>query len=160
MKKEKKIGHKLPSASPPVAVAPPFTFAHSHRSLPWPSFSWRRQSSAVLHRVFVGPFAGDEHPPGMPSPSLPSLLCETEHASPNLSYLCSDLTQSQNFTCIMPTDFGFAKIIGHTHVLYWFRPCLPGFRLINFFFVGRRYLCCTCSIIQFFLLVACIGNLS
>ena len=100
MKKEKKIGHKLPSASPPVAFAPPFTFAHSHRSLPWPSFSWRRQSGAVLHRVFVGLFADDEHPPGMPSPSLPFLLCETEHANPNLNYLCSDLTRLQNFTCI------------------------------------------------------------
>ena len=33
------------------------------------------------------PWAGDEHPPGMRIPSLPFLLCETEHANPNLTYM-------------------------------------------------------------------------
>jgi len=57
----------------------------------------------------------------------------------------------------MPTDFEFfAKLIGAPI----FRPCLPGFGMINFCFGGRCCLCSTCSIIQFFLLVACIGNLS
>lgn len=38
-------------------------------------------------QVFVGPLSGTEHPPGMPAPSPPSLLCESEHLNPNLSYL-------------------------------------------------------------------------
>jgi hypothetical protein len=32
--------------------------------------------------AFAGPFAGDEHPPGMPFTSLPFLLCEKEHPKP------------------------------------------------------------------------------
>ena len=31
-----------------------------------------------------GLFAGDEHPPGIPTPSLPFLLCEPEHPNPKL----------------------------------------------------------------------------
>ena len=55
--------------------------------------------------AFVGIFAGDEHPPGIPTPSLPFLLCETEHPNPNLNL----------FGYLMSTSFEiFAKIIGCT----------------------------------------------
>jgi hypothetical protein len=43
-----------------------------------------------LHRptpggeAFVGLFTGDEHSPGILTPSTPFLLCETEHPNPNL----------------------------------------------------------------------------
>lgn len=44
-------------------------------------------TAAALHqvRVFVGRFAGDGHPPGMPrpAPSLPALPSEIEHPNPN-----------------------------------------------------------------------------
>ena len=43
---------------------------------------WRRLGERRRYSVFVGPFAGDERPRGMPSPSLPFLLCETEHPKP------------------------------------------------------------------------------
>jgi hypothetical protein len=37
-----------------------------------------RANAAALRQVF----AGDEHPPGMPDPSPPFLLLETEHPKP------------------------------------------------------------------------------
>jgi len=57
---------------------------------------YRRSRRRHRHRrltpdsqVFVGPVSGNENPTnGMPAPSLPFLLCETEqHPKPNLSYL-------------------------------------------------------------------------
>ena len=39
-------------------------------------------SGSAIRHVFAQPFAGDEHPPGMPAPSRPFLLCETEHPKP------------------------------------------------------------------------------
>jgi hypothetical protein len=48
----------------------------------------RRRRSTPDANVFAGPFPGDEHPTGMPAPSLPFLLCETEqHSKPNLPSL-------------------------------------------------------------------------
>ena len=34
--------------------------------------------------AFAGLVAGDKHPPGIPTPSLPFLLCEAEDPNPNL----------------------------------------------------------------------------
>ena len=53
--------------------------------LQWSSFpggdDWA--SGGAIRHVFAQPFAGDEHPPGMPAPSLSfPLLCETEHPKP------------------------------------------------------------------------------
>jgi hypothetical protein len=50
--------------------------------------------AAALRQVIVGRFTGDKHPPGMPTPSLPSLLYEIEPPNPNLKLfgdLYSDL---------------------------------------------------------------------
>jgi hypothetical protein len=69
--------------------------------LSWSSYflSWRRRlGERRRNSVFAGPFAGDEHTSGMPSPSLPFLLCEAEDPKPNISYLYSDLTQLQYIT--------------------------------------------------------------
>jgi hypothetical protein len=45
----------------------------------------RRSLGFQISIFLLGPFTGGEHPPGTPTPSLPFLLCETEH--PNPSYL-------------------------------------------------------------------------
>jgi hypothetical protein len=57
------------------------------------SLSWRLLTvAATLCHVFAGPFAGDEHPKGMPAPSLLFLSCDTEYSNPNSSYFVhSDL---------------------------------------------------------------------
>jgi hypothetical protein len=47
-----------------------------------------RLDLAAAHRKA---FTSDEHPPGMPTPSLPSLLCETEHPNPSLIHLFSGM---------------------------------------------------------------------
>jgi hypothetical protein len=44
---------------------------------------------------------------GTPAPSLPFLLCETEHPNPTLSYLYLDLIKSQLYICIVLTNFDF-----------------------------------------------------
>lgn len=51
-------------------------------SLSWPSFSGGHKwaSGGALHQVFVGPFTGDEHPPGMPAPSIP--FCCAKRSTP------------------------------------------------------------------------------
>ena len=55
----------------------------------------RRRPGAALCQVFVGPFAGDGLPQGMPFPPLPLRSCRAKQSTPNpsVSYLCSDLTQ-------------------------------------------------------------------
>jgi hypothetical protein len=57
-------------------------------SLPYLTFlgflSWRRRLGERRRpsHVFAGTFAGNERPLGMPAPSLPFVLCETEHPKP------------------------------------------------------------------------------
>ena len=60
---------------------------------PRPPLALRRLVGRRRHRrrrpkpgaeAFVGLFAGNEHPPGTPTPSLPFMLCEAEHRNPNL----------------------------------------------------------------------------
>ena len=78
------------------------------RSDDWAGYSCRRRlrrRPTPGSEAFVGIFTGDEHPPGIPTPSLPFLLCETEHPNPNLNL----------FGYLMSTSFEiFAKIIGCT----------------------------------------------
>lgn len=45
-----------------------------------PSSRW------ALRQVLTGQFSGAEHPPGVPTPSLPFLLCGTEHPNSNLLF--------------------------------------------------------------------------
>jgi len=51
-----------------------------------PRLGYRRRPTPGAE-VFVDLFAGDEHTKGIPAPSLPFLMCETEHPNHNLSYL-------------------------------------------------------------------------
>jgi hypothetical protein len=55
----------------------------------------RRRRPTPGAEAFFGLFAGDEHLPGIPDPSLPLRLCETEHPNPNLRL----------FGYLMPTNF-------------------------------------------------------
>ena len=60
---------------PSHGLSPPLLF------LPFAGGDDLASGGAICH-VFAKPFAGDEHPPGMPAPSLSLLLCETEHPKP------------------------------------------------------------------------------
>jgi hypothetical protein len=75
--------------------------------------------------VFVGPYAGDEHPPGMPIPYFPFLLCETEHINPNLIYLAICIPiRGANYKRVLRFLFFFQNWSGlhvYNHVLYWVR---------------------------------------
>jgi len=70
----------------------------------------RRRRPTPGVQLFVGPFPGTEHPPGMP-PSPPLPLCESEHLKPNLSYLaiCNRIWYSSKciHVLIMPSSFDF-----------------------------------------------------
>ena len=84
-----------PIPPPPAAVAaagdpcaPPRLFALFISPSPLPSRSpfpggddWA-SGGAIRHVFLGGSFAGDKCPPGMPSPSRPFQLCETEHPNP------------------------------------------------------------------------------
>jgi hypothetical protein len=83
-----------------------------------------------IAQVFVGPFAGDEHPPEQVClpPSLPFLLCKIEYPDPNLSYLAICIRMgSVLITSVIPalclrTMFFLAKIMGVPRVLYLAGP--------------------------------------
>jgi hypothetical protein len=67
-------------------------------------------------------------------PSLPFLLCETEHANPNLTYMGIFIFGSNLIASVFMYYYAYqlrfflAKNIGstsvhlYTHVLYWVRP--------------------------------------
>jgi hypothetical protein len=80
------VAHKV------ITAACPFVSRHTTLSL---SFSraarprlravclwWRRPRRRRRPTPGAESFAGDEHPPGTPTPSLPFLLCETKHPNP------------------------------------------------------------------------------
>ena len=48
----------------------------------WVTADGRRCRPRPGDKLFAGPFAGDEHPTGMLTPSLPFVLCETKHPNP------------------------------------------------------------------------------
>ena len=94
--------------------------------------------SSALPEGYARPFAGEEHPSGAPSPSLPVLMMRgTEQPNPNHPklFVClyvfgSDLITSA-YTClriVMLTRFDFIftknkQTSGvYTHALYWVRP--------------------------------------
>ena len=77
--------------SPSAASVIPFTFTRL-RSLcattGWAvGYRRHRRRPTPGAEAFVGLFAGDELPPGIATPSLPFLLCETDNPNPSLSYL-------------------------------------------------------------------------
>ena len=83
-------GKFLRECLPPSVFSSPFhprVRAHS------PSFvaTLERPPQPARRQVFAVPFAGDEHPPGMPVPSLPFMSRETERANPSLRYLAFPL---------------------------------------------------------------------
>lgn len=55
-------------------------------SVSWAFLSWQRRVGRAAApfdtSTYAGPFDGDEHPSGMPTPSLPFLLWETERPKP------------------------------------------------------------------------------
>jgi hypothetical protein len=66
-----------------------FSFSRSPRmhalSVPRADDRPTAAAAAAAAKVFFRPLAGNEHPPGMPPPSLPFLLYQTQHPNPNLS---------------------------------------------------------------------------
>ena len=80
-----RTGHGLPPSAASVIT---FTFTRV-RSLCATTVHWvryrrhRRRALRQVQRPFVGLFAGGELPQGIPTPSLPFLLCETENPNPN-----------------------------------------------------------------------------
>jgi hypothetical protein len=100
----------LSPSCPPLAL----------RRLVGPPLALRRQVGRRRRKpgaeAFVGLLAGDEHPLGIPTPSLPFMLCEAEHRNPNLklfSYLTSLLTYKflQKFTGSVPVHYILIKYI-------------------------------------------------
>jgi hypothetical protein len=60
----------------------------------------RRRRPTPGSPIFVGRFAGDEHPSGTRNSSLLLPLCETEDPNPNLSYLATCLRIRSNYNWI------------------------------------------------------------
>ena len=71
-------------------------------SLPWPSFL-----ATTAGRV-TSPFAGDEHPPGTPSPPLllPPRCARPSTPNPIVSYLCSDLLSTPSLSLPLTRSLG------------------------------------------------------
>ena len=66
--------------------------------LSWPPGGDDWASGGAICQVFAHPFAGVEHPPGMPAPSLPFCRAEWSTPNPNEAILYSDLSQLQYIT--------------------------------------------------------------
>ena len=89
--------------APPPSVFFPFPF--SLTLLAWSSFpggdDWA--SGSASRHVLAQPFAGDEHPPGMPAPSLCFCCARRSTPIPNRT-ICIRIRSSYN---ISPTSFDF-----------------------------------------------------
>ena len=89
-----------PPTGPAVAAFPLPPPNNPFRPLPSLTSAWysrrRRRRPKPGAEAFVGLFAGDEHPPGTPTPSFPfPSCCAAEHRNPNqklFSYSTSLLT--------------------------------------------------------------------
>jgi hypothetical protein len=78
----------------------------------------RRSRTTPSAEAFIALFAGDEQPPGIPTGSLPFLLCEAERPNPNLTllgYLMSPNFEAfcKNYRVYMCTSMSVC----------WVRPC-------------------------------------
>jgi hypothetical protein len=67
-----------------LSVSILFIPVRSLTAVPWRRLGDRRRRRTPGAKAFVEIFAGDEHPLGLLAPSLPFLLCETEHPNPKL----------------------------------------------------------------------------
>ena len=121
--------------------------AHLCSVPPFPSGGDDWASGGAIHHVFTQPFAGDEHPPGMPAPSLSFCFARRSTPNPNKT-ICIRIRSSHSR---LPTNFDFVcknyRVYMCTRMSY--AGSTPDLRVLG---QGRLTVCIFCQMSQWLVL--------